>query len=146
MLYLLCFLRDGLTLILLQTGVRLAIVPLVFTTFTTSFCESNHLSRLCALLALRLLAPDPWDPRAPPRGFGLERGPDGGSSARRWLGAAMGSGTLWAVRKAYFVFRKSRHGPRRHQDDADGRSISGLAAHVLRYSRARCCSVVGILI
>lgn len=108
-LYLLCFLRDGLSLILLADLVFVSlIVPLVFIDLHHKLLPNLiTYPGFVVLLALRLLAPDPWILAHTPRWFGLERGPDWavallGSA----LGAAVGAGSLWLVREAYFRLRK----------------------------------------
>jgi leader peptidase (prepilin peptidase)/N-methyltransferase len=108
-LYLLCFLRDGLTLILLADLVFVSlIVPLVFIDFHHKLLPNRiTYPGFVLLLALRVLAPDPWILAHTPRWFGLERGPDWAVALLgAGLGAAVGAGTLWLVRRAYFLFRK----------------------------------------
>jgi leader peptidase (prepilin peptidase) / N-methyltransferase len=108
-LYLLCFLRDGLSLILAADLVFVSlIVPLVFIDLHHKLLPNLiTYPGFVVLLVLRLAAPDPWILAHTPRWFGLDRQPD-------WtvallgavLGAAVGAGSLWLVREAYFRLRK----------------------------------------
>jgi len=109
LLYLLCFIRDGLNPILAADLVFVSlIVPLVFIDLHHKLLPNLiTYPGFVLLLVLRLLAPDPWILAHTPRWFGLERGPDWvvallGSA----LGAAVGAGSLWLVREAYFRLRK----------------------------------------
>ena len=109
LLYLLCFIRDGLNPILAGDLVFVSlIVPLVFIDLHHKLLPNPiTYPGFVLLLVLRLLAPDPWILAHTPRWFGLERGPDWvvallGSA----LGAAVGAGSLWLVREAYFRLRK----------------------------------------
>lgn len=108
-LYVLCFLRDGPSLLLLADIVFVSlIVPLVFIDLHYKLLPNLiTYPGFLLLLVLRLVAPDPWIVVHTPRWFGLERGPD-------WavvllgavLGAAVGAGSLWLVREVYFRLRK----------------------------------------
>ncbi|MFY9609698.1 MAG: prepilin peptidase [Blastocatellia bacterium] len=109
LLYLLCFLRDGLTLILVADLVFVSlIVPLVFIDFHHKLLPNLiTYPGFVLLLVLRLLAPDPWILAHAPRWFGLERGPDWAVALLgAVLGAAVGAGSLWLVREVYFRLRK----------------------------------------
>ena len=108
-LYLLCFIRDGLHPILVADLVFVSlIVPLVFIDLHHKLLPNLiTYPGFVILLALRLIAPDPWILAHTPRWFGLERGPDWaltllGSA----LGALAGAGSLWLVREAYFRLRR----------------------------------------
>jgi len=108
-LYLLCFFRDGLNLALVADLVFVSlIVPLVFIDFYHKLLPNLiTYPGFVVVLVLRLLAPDPWILAHTPRWFGLESGPDWavallGSA----LGAAVGAGTLWLVREAYYRLRR----------------------------------------
>lgn len=109
LLYLLCFLRDGLTLILLADLVFVSlIVPLVFIDLHHKLLPNLiTYPGFIGLLVLRLLAPDPWILEHTPRWFGLERGPDWAVALLgAVLGAAVGAGSLWLVREVYFRVRR----------------------------------------
>ncbi|MEK6302047.1 MAG: prepilin peptidase [Acidobacteriota bacterium] len=108
-LYLLCFLRDGLSLNLLADVVFVSlIVPLVFIDLHHKLLPDRiTYPGFAVLLVLRLLAPDPWILAHTPRWFGLERGPDWAVALLgAVLGAAVGAGSLWLVREVYFRLRK----------------------------------------
>src|SRR6185436_2025927 len=103
-LYLLCYLRDGLSLILLADVVFVSlIVPLVFIDLRYKLLPNRiTYPGFAVLVVLRLLAPDPWVLAHTPRWFGLERGPDWAVALLgAALGAAVGAGSLWLVREIY---------------------------------------------
>ncbi|HYV06548.1 MAG TPA: prepilin peptidase [Blastocatellia bacterium] len=108
-LYLLCYLRDGLSLILLADVVFVSlIVPLVFIDLRYKLLPNRiTYPGFPVLVVLRLLAPDPWVLAHTPRWFGLERGPDWAVALLgAALGAAVGAGSLWLVREIYYRLRK----------------------------------------
>jgi leader peptidase (prepilin peptidase) / N-methyltransferase len=108
-LYLLCFLRDGLSLILLADVIFVSlIVPLVFIDVHHKLLPNLiTYPGFVALLVLRVLAPDPWILAHTPRWFGLDRGPDWAVALLgAVLGAAVGAGSLWLVREVYFRLRE----------------------------------------
>jgi len=108
-LYLLCYLRDGLSLILLADVVFVSlIVPLVFIDLRYKLLPNRiTYPGFAVLVVLRLLAPDPWVLAHTPRWFGLERGPDWAVALLgAALGAAVGAGSLWLVREIYYRLRK----------------------------------------
>ena len=108
-LYLLCFLRDGLSLILLADVVFVSlIVPLVFIDLRYKLLPNLiTYPGFVVLLLVRVLAPDPWILAHTPKWFGLERGPDWAVALLgAVLGAAVGAGSLWLVREIYFRLRK----------------------------------------
>ena len=108
-LYLLCYLRDGLSLILFADLVFVSlIVPLVFIDLRYKLLPNRiTYPGFAVLVVVRVLAPDPWILAHTPRWFGLERGPDWGVALLgAALGAAVGAGSLWLVREIYYRLRK----------------------------------------
>lgn len=108
LLYLACFLRDGMSLILLADVVFVSLlVPLVFIDLHHKLLPNLiTYPGFVILLALRMLAPDPWILAHTPRWFGLEGGPNWAVSLLgSALGALVGAGSLWLVREIYFRVR-----------------------------------------
>ena len=108
-LYLLVFLRDGLTVYLLADLVFVSlIVPLVFIDLRHKLLPNRiTYPGLVILTILRAIAPDPVVTEATRATWGLESWPAWavalvGSS----IGALVGGGSLWLVREFYFRVRR----------------------------------------
>ncbi|HXG94520.1 MAG TPA: prepilin peptidase [Blastocatellia bacterium] len=108
-LYLLAFLKDGRSLMLLADVIFVSlIVPLVFIDLRHKLLPNRiTYPGFIILLILRAVAPDPATLANARRMFGIEGAPDWGvaliSSA---MGAIVGGGSLWLVREAYLRLRK----------------------------------------
>jgi leader peptidase (prepilin peptidase)/N-methyltransferase len=83
------------------------IVPLVFIDLHHKLLPNAiTYPGLVVLLVLRTIAPDPWMVAHTPRLFGLDGAPTWAVSLfGSLLGAAVGGGSLWLVREAYFRLR-----------------------------------------
>jgi leader peptidase (prepilin peptidase) / N-methyltransferase len=83
------------------------IVPLVFIDLR-HFLLPNVITfpGLAVLLVLRVLAPDPWQMRRLPHGFGINAQPEWALAIiGALLGMLAGGGTLWLIRFAYLKLR-----------------------------------------
>jgi len=108
LLFLFCYLRDGWSLLLVADLVFVGlIVPLVFIDFYHQILPNViTYPGLLVLLALRVLAPDPWIVAHAPQFFGLAgASPRMLTLAAAVAGALVGGGSLWVVREAYFRLR-----------------------------------------
>jgi leader peptidase (prepilin peptidase)/N-methyltransferase len=83
------------------------IVPLVFIDLRHKLLpDAITYPGMVVLLVLRAISPDAWMLAHTPRLFGLAGAPDWAVSLfGSVLGAAVGGGTLWLVREAYYRFR-----------------------------------------
>lgn len=108
-LYLLLYFKDGLTLVLLADAVFVSlIVPLVFIDLEHKLLPDKiNKPGLLVMTVLRVLAPDAWINESTRQMFGVIESPEWtvaiiGSA----VGAAVGGGSLWLVRRAYYLVRK----------------------------------------
>ncbi len=108
-LYLLLYFKDGWTLTLLADAVFVSlIVPLVFIDLEHQLLPDKiNKPGLLVMTALRVLAPDPWINESTRSMFG-------DIASAEWtvtligaaVGAAVGGGSLWLVREAYYRLKK----------------------------------------
>ncbi len=108
-LYLLLYFKDGLTLVLLADAVFVSlIVPLVFIDLEHKLLPDKiNKPGLLVMTVLRVLAPDAWINKSTEEMFGA-------IVSSEWtvaiigsaVGAAVGGGSLWLVRRAYYLVRK----------------------------------------
>jgi leader peptidase (prepilin peptidase)/N-methyltransferase len=107
-LWLLCYLRDGLTPALAGDLLFVSlIVPLVFIDFHHKLLPNaiTYPGFIC-LLVLRIVAPDPWIVAHTPLWFGLDSAPVRVVAlVGALLGALAGGGSLWLVREIYYRVR-----------------------------------------
>jgi leader peptidase (prepilin peptidase)/N-methyltransferase len=108
LLYLACFFMDGWTFKLAADIVFVSfIVPIVFIDYNHKLILNvMTFPGVAVLLALRVLAPDPWILAHTPRWFGLAGAPDRIIALVAALfGGLVGAGSLWLVRELYYRVR-----------------------------------------
>lgn len=107
-LYLLLYFKDGLTLTLLADAVFVSlIVPLVFIDLEHKLLPDKiNKPGLLVMTVLRVLAPDQWINDSTRQIFHIESSEWTVTIIGAAVGAAVGGGSLWLVREAYYRLKK----------------------------------------
>jgi leader peptidase (prepilin peptidase)/N-methyltransferase len=107
-LYLLLFFKDGLTLRLFADVVFVSlIVPLVFIDLEHKLLPDKiNKPGLLVMTILRVIAPDPWINESTRQMFDITSAEWTVTIIGSAIGAAVGGGSLWLVREAYYRLKK----------------------------------------